>query len=91
MPFMGGASGVEDHVAQLFDPMIGDGGDRLVRSRIYADDIAVAEIIVVADDRLQHFRVLAKHAGDLVDGVKLRDGNAGGNIAIGARSLLPII
>ncbi len=54
--------------------MTGDGGDRLVRSGICADDIAVAEVVVVAGDCPQHFRILAKHAGDLVDGVKLRDG-----------------
>ena len=75
MPFLGGSSGSEDQIAQLFDPMIGDRRDRFIRSGIDADDVAVAEVVVVADDCSQHFRILAKHAGDLVDGVKLRNGS----------------
>lgn len=45
------------HIAQFADPIVGEGGDRLVRTAVDTDDDAIAEIVVNVDDCLQHLRV----------------------------------
>lgn len=74
-PVLRGAPCVTEHVAQFLDAMIGEHSDRLVGACVDADDVAVAEVVVVADDRLQHFQILSEHPRDVVEGVDLCDGS----------------
>ncbi len=72
------------HVAQLVDAMGGDHGGALVGAGVDADDVSVAEIVVVADDCFQHFQVLVEHPRGMVKGVDLCDGCYQAALACGA-------
>ncbi|GEC38598.1 hypothetical protein GOC87_26535 [Sinorhizobium meliloti] len=49
-----------EHLSQLVNPIVSESGECLVCAIVDADDTAVGEIVVVADDRLKAFRVLSK-------------------------------
>lgn len=59
VPFVSGAS-MGEHLSQLVNPIVSESGECLVCAIVDADDTAIGEIVVVADDRLKEFRVLSK-------------------------------
>lgn len=67
MPSLGGDTGVTDHVPQFFNSVMGQCGDGFVSTDIDADDVFIGQIVVIADDRLKKFGILAQHFGDVVD------------------------
>lgn len=60
VPFVSGAASMGEHLSQLVNPIVSESGECLVCAIVDADDTAVGEIVVVADDRLKEFRVLSK-------------------------------
>ena len=66
-PLDGHACGCE-HVAYLVDAVVGQRGEVVVVPDMDADDIAVGQVVVVADDGLEKFGVFAQPAGHVGDG-----------------------
>lgn len=60
VPFVSGAASMGEHLSQLVNPIVSESGECLVCAIVDADDTAIGEIVVVADDRLKEFRVLSK-------------------------------
>jgi hypothetical protein len=68
VPFLDGHACGCEHVAQFLDAIVGERRDVIVRPDVNADDIAIGEVVVVADDGLEKPGVLAQPAGDVGDG-----------------------
>ena len=53
VPFFDGHACGCEHVAQFVDAIVGERRDVIVRPDMNADDIAIGEVVVVADDGLE--------------------------------------
>ena len=67
IPLVGGLPCSGDHVAQLVDTIVGKSGATVVRGETDADDRAVGQVIVIADDGIDEVRVLPEHVSDIVE------------------------
>jgi len=56
-----------DHVLQFFDPVLGQGGEGLIRTDVNADYVAIGEVVVIGDDRFEQLDIFVQHFGDVVD------------------------
>ena len=68
MPFLDGDACGCEHVTYLFDAVVCQRGDVVFVPDMDADDIALGQVVIVADDRLEKLGILAQPAGDMGDG-----------------------
>ena len=74
VPGFGGNSGIPEHVCQFFEAVVGQCGDGLLRASLDADDRAIGQGIVVADDGLEKLQVFAHHPGGLFERADVGNG-----------------
>lgn len=74
IPGFGSNARVPEHVFQFVDAVIGQGGDYVIRAGVGADDCAVGQVVVVADDGFEKLGVFPQNLCDVVEGADVGEG-----------------
>jgi hypothetical protein len=71
VPGFGDDTSSSDHVRQFYGPILGQGGEGLVRTDVNAHNVAIGEVVVVGDDGFDQLDIFVQHFGDVVDGADI--------------------